>query len=150
MLSKILGGALGVTVIAILFLWNQVGDLREELGTAKAGLAQAGKTNENNVAKIDDLLADKNKCEEERQVDRNDNLATVSALKKDLLAAESASSKVRVETREIFREPSCDEYGRIDINAVCPALAVSVRNTATDLDRGRPEEGEGGGPGEAP
>ncbi len=136
MLSKVLGGALAVAGIAIWFLWIQNGNLQEEMGKAKAAVTQAKQTNSNNLTTITDLGDRLDACVVEREVDEAANVATVSALNADILRLEEEGFEVRIETEEIFREPSCEELGNLDINAVCPALATGLRLSADSLDGG--------------
>lgn len=136
MLSKALGGSLVVCMIIIGLLWNQNSSLHEDIGIAKAAVSQAKQTNSNNLTTITDLGDRLNECVVERQVDEAANVAVVSALKADILGLEEKGIEIRIEREEIFRDPSCDELGKIDINAACPALASGLRDSADSLNEG--------------
>lgn len=126
---------MAVCLLVIWFLWNQNGNLQEDIGKAKAAVVQAAQTNSNNLVTITDLGDRLDECVTDRQVDEAANIAVVSALKADILNLEEEGFGVRIEREEIFREPSCEELGELDINAICPALATGLRNSADSLNR---------------
>lgn len=134
MLSKVLGGALAVAGIAIWFLWSQNGHLQVEMGKAEAAVSQAAQTNKNNLTEMIDLEDRISTCVRDREVDEAAGVAVVSALKADILTLEERGVEIRIETEEIFREPSCQELGELDVNAICPALATSMRDRANSLN----------------
>ena len=135
MLSKVLGGSLAAAIIIIGILWNQNGNLHEEIGKAEAAVAEAKQTNDNNLTTITDLGDRLDQCVTDREVDEAANIATVSSLNADILRLTEEAGEVRIEREEIFREPSCEELGNLDINAICPALASGLRDSARSLDR---------------
>jgi len=135
MLSKPLMIATGILVVICLLLWRQNSNLNEEVGKAKAAVAQAAQTNSNNLITITDLGDRLDKCVADRLVDEAANVAVVSELKADILELEEQGFEIRIETEEIFRDPSCEELGNIDVTAVCPALAASMRDSADSLNR---------------
>lgn len=136
MLSKGLMISTGLLAVLAWFLWTQNGSLREDLGQAKAAVAQAAQTNTNNLTTITDLGDRLDACVTEREVDEAANVATVSALNADILRLEEQGFETRIVTEEIFREPSCEELGNLDITAACPALAARLRLSADSLDGG--------------
>jgi len=135
MLSKVLAGGMAIAVVIIIILWNQNGNLHEEMGKAQAAVTQAAQTNSNNLVTITDLGDRLDKCVTDRQVDEVANIAVVSALKADILDLEEEGFGIRIEREEIFREPSCEELGELDIAAICPALATGLRDSADSLNR---------------
>lgn len=135
MLSKVLGAAAGLLAIICFLLWNQNGNLQEDIGKAKAAVVQAAQTNSNNLVTITDLGDRLDKCVIDREVDEAANVAVVSSLNADILRLEEQGFEIRIETEEIFRDPSCEELGNIDITAACPALAASMRDSADSLNR---------------
>ncbi len=134
MLSKVLGGAIAVCLLAMWFLWNQNGNLQEGMGKAKAAVTQAAQTNTNNLTTIADLGDRLDTCVRDREVDVAAGEAVRSALKADILDLEERGVEIRIEREEIFREPSCEELGNLDINAICPALARGMRVSADSLN----------------
>ncbi len=135
MLSKPLMVATGIMVVICLLLWRQNSSLNEDLGQAKAAVTQAAQTNDNNLVTITDLGDRLDKCVADRLVDEAANVAVVSSLNADILRLEEEGFEVRIETEEIFRDPSCEELGNIDVAAACPALAASMRDSADSLNR---------------
>jgi len=136
MLSKVLGGGLAACVVIIGLLWHQNGNLHEDIGTAQAAVNQAVQTNSNNLTTITDLGDRLTQCVTDRQVDEAANIAVVSELKADILDLSQTGMETRIEREEIFREPSCEELGNLDIHAVCPGLASSMRRRAISIDGG--------------
>ncbi len=134
MLSKVLAGGMAIAVIIIIVLWTQNGNLHEEMGKAKAAVTQAKQTNTNNLTTITDLGDRLETCVRDREVDVAAGVALVSALKVDILTLEERGVEIRIEREEIFREPSCEELGNLDINAICPALATGMRAGADSLN----------------
>ncbi len=134
MLSKVLAGGMAIAVVIIIILWNQNGNLHEEMGQAKAAVNQAKQTNTNNLTTITDLGDRLDTCVRDREVDVAAGVAVVSALKADILTLEERGVEVRIQREEIFREPSCEELGNLDINAICPALATGMRVSADSLN----------------
>ena len=122
-------------VAICLLLWRQNSSLNEDLGQAKAAVTQAAQTNDNNLVTITDLGDRLDKCVADRLVDEAANVAVVSSLNADILRLEEEGFEVRIETEEIFRDPSCEELGNIDVAAACPALAASMRDSADSLNR---------------
>ncbi len=136
MLSKGLMVGCGILVVIAALLWRENSALHDKLGQAKAAVAQAAQTNTNNLTTITDLNDRLDACVTEREVDETANAATVSALNADILRLEDQGFEVRIVTEEIFREPSCEELGNLDITAACPALAARLRLSANSLDGG--------------
>jgi hypothetical protein len=134
MLSKGLMISTGLLAVLAWFLWTQNGNLREEMGKAEAAVVQAKQTNDNNLTSITELGDRLDTCVREREVDVAAGVAVVSKLKADILDLEGRSLEVRIEREEIFREPSCEELGELDITAICPALSTSLRERADSLN----------------
>ena len=134
MLSKVLGGVTLALGMLVWFLWTQNGNLQEEMGKAKAAVTQAKQTNTNNLTSIADLGDRLDTCVRDREVDVAAGVAVVSALKADILTLEEHGVEIRIQREEIFREPSCDELGSLDITAICPALSTGLRDSANSLN----------------
>jgi len=134
-MSKGLMIAAGIMAVIALLLWRENSSLHDKLGQAKAAVTQAKQTNDNNLVAITDLGDRLDKCVADRLVDEAANVAVVSELKADILELEEEGIGIRIEREEIFREPSCEELGNLDINAICPALATGLRDSADSLNR---------------
>lgn len=134
-MSKGLMIGIGIMAVITLLLWRENSSLHDKLGQARAAVTQAAQTNSNNLVTITDLGDRLDSCVTERQVDEAANIAVVSSLNADILRLEEQGFEIRIETEEIFRDPSCEELGNIDVTAVCPALAASMRDSADSLNR---------------
>lgn len=134
MINKIMLGVGGAMAIAMIFMWRANANLNEELGQAEQAIAQAAQTNRENQATIEQLRANLGMCVEQRRVDEQANQETVAQLQRDLDALSLQEERVRVVREEIFREPSCNELGEMDIAGTCPALADELWRIADRLD----------------
>lgn len=134
MLSKPMMIATGIMVVIAFLLWRENSGLHDKLGQARAAVTQAKQTNTNNLTTITDLGDRLDTCVRDREVDVAAGVAVVSALKADILTLEEHGVEIRIEREEIFREPSCEELGNLDINAICPALATGMRVSADSLN----------------
>jgi hypothetical protein len=127
-------GAGGALVIAVALLSWQNRRLAGELGATKLSIENATRAAEANLEafnRVDEL----NKiCIADRQADEEANRITVVELNAELAAARSRSERVRLVREEIFRDPTCEEIGAIDIAAQCPAWAGSLRERAAGFD----------------
>lgn len=134
MLSKILGGVTLAMGIAVFFLFKANASLSEEVGAARLSIEQAALTNVTNVTTITNLTQQINQCVDERAIDEQANQETLTALRVELAEMTAREPLVEIVREEIFREPSCAELGALDINAVCPALAVELRQRSDNLN----------------
>lgn len=134
MLAKILGGVTLAMGIAVFFLFRANASLSEEVGAARLSIEQAAVTNTTNVTTITNLTQQINQCVDERAIDEQANQETLTALRVELAEMEAQEPLVEIIREEIFREPSCAELGALDIGAVCPALAVSLRERSDSIN----------------
>lgn len=137
MFSKVLGGALGVAVIIIGFLFNQNGNLKEDLGANKQALAQCASANKTNVSNFDDVNDRLTACVDQTAVDEAANEVTIANLEARYARLEIRKDRIQIKREEIFRDPDCAELRDLDINAICPAWTGELRERATSLGRSR-------------
>jgi hypothetical protein len=133
-MSKGLMIGIGIMAVITLLLWRENSSLHDKLGQARAAVTQAKQTNTNNLTTITDLGDRLDTCVRDREVDVAAGEAVQSALKADILDLEERGVEIRIEREEIFREPSCEELGNLDINAICPALARGMRVSADSIN----------------
>lgn len=133
MLSKILGGVTIVMGLIIWFLFNQNGNLQEDLGANKQALSQAAQTNKDNVADFDRVNADLTMCVDSVAVDKAQNEVTIANLEARYARLEIRKDRIQIRREEIFRDPKCSELRNLDINAICPAWADELRFNAATL-----------------
>ncbi len=147
MLSKVLGGALLAMGIAIFFMWRANAALNEDLGAAKISIEQAELTNTTNLVTITNLTTEINQCVEQQAIDEAANQDTRVALRVQIADLEAREPLVRIIREEIFRDPSCEVLGNLDLGAACPALVDSLRERSHGLDQGGEGGSEGAGAG---
>ena len=128
MLTKVLGGATVVMVLAALFMGNRLMAAKEEIGAKQQALDQATLTNQRNQRALDEVEARFNKCVDDRKVDQEQNAVALANLERHAAEVEARKQRVRVEKEEIFRDPTCEELGNMDIAAMCPRWAEQLRD----------------------
>ena len=147
MLSKVLGGALLAMGIAIFFMWRANAALNEDIGAARISIEQAALTNTTNLVTITNLTTEINQCVEQQAIDEAANQETLVALRVQIADLEAREPLVRIIREEIFRDPSCEVLGNLDLGAACPALVDSLRERSFGLDQGGDPGSEGAGAG---
>lgn len=145
MLSKVLGGALGLSLVVIGFLWHNNGQLHEDLGTNKQALAQAVQTNKDNVAGFDRVNFELTACVDQTSVDKAANEVTVANLEASYARLEVRKNSAEIRYEEIFRDPNCAELRDLDIGSICPSWSDELRDRATSLGRNRDTRGPDSG-----
>lgn len=133
MLSQGLGIGLGISILITVFLFNQNGNLKEDLGTYKTAIDQAAKANEKNVANFDRVNADLTACVDQSAVDKAANEVTVANLEARYARLEIRKNKIEIRREEIFRDPKCAELRDLDMAAICPDWATELRQRAATL-----------------
>lgn len=140
--SKLMLGVGAGAIIVIGFLWHNNASLREDLGAYKLAIEQATLTNTNNQTVLDDVTGKLNSCVADKAVDLEANQQTIVNLEARYDELEKQKQRVRIERREIFRDPDCAQLAETDINAVCPNWSVRLRERATAFD----QDGDPGSP----
>ncbi len=148
MLSKILGGMTIVMGLIVWFLFNQNGNLQEDLGANKQALDQAAQTNKDNVADYDRANAKLTTCVDQMAVDKASNEVTIANLEARYARLEIRKDRIQIKREEIFRDPKCSELRDLDMDAICPDWASELRQRAATIggsgDTGGESLGEGG------
>lgn len=133
MIAKVLGGGLAVAgLLAAVLGWRLLA-AQEALGESRQALDQATLANQVNQETIDTVTMTLESCIADRAVDEQQNAIVVVELEARAIELEARSQRVRVVREEIFRDPTCEELGGLDIGLLCPAWAVSLRERATAL-----------------
>ncbi len=152
MLSQGLGIGLGISILITVFLFNQNGNLKEDLGASEQALDQAALTNKTNVDNFDRVNGELTACVDEFAVDKAANEVTVANLEARYARLEIRSRDVEIRREEIFRDPECAELRDLDMDAICPDWANELRLRATTLggdgDQGSAGAGAGAAAGE--
>ncbi len=133
MLSQGLGIGLGISILITVFLFNQNGNLKEDLGANKTALDQAVLTNANNVKNFDDVNDRLIACVDQSAVDEAANEVTIANLEARYARLEIRKNRVEIRREEIFRDPKCAELRDLDMAAICPDWASELRERAATL-----------------
>jgi len=133
MLSQGLGIALGVSIIITAFLFNQNGNLKEDLGAHKTALDQAVLANATNVKNFDDVNDRLTACVDQSAVDEAANEVTIANLEARYARLEIRKNRVEIRREEIFRDPKCAELRDLDMAGICPDWASELRLRAATL-----------------
>ena len=133
MLSQGLGIGLGISILITVFLFNQNGNLKEDLGASTLALDQAVLTNATNIENFDDVNDRLTVCVDQSAVDKAANEVTVANLEARYARLEIRKNKIEIRREEIFRDPKCAELRDLDMAAICPDWASELRERAATL-----------------
>lgn len=148
-LIAVAGTALAGILAALWYQTSRLNSAQEENGRLTVRLEQAVEANETNQETIHAL--------------EEANAELLERIRLDAVAAEKAARDARERAAELRRQrekagreldralsstPSCEELGRLDLAAACPALGGRLLSL---YSRNRPDgDGGGGGPGPDP
>ena len=149
MLSQGLGIGLGISILITAFLFNQNGNLKEDLGASQQAIDQFVLTNKTNVDNFDRVNTELSSCVDEFAVDRAENEVTIANLEARYVRLEIRSREVEIRREEIFRDPDCAELRDLDMDAICPDWASELRIRAATLGGDGDQGSEGTGAGAA-
>lgn len=133
MLSQGLGIGLGISILITVFLFNQNGNLKEDLGASEQAIAQAVLTNATNIKNFDDVNDRLNVCVDQSAVDEAANEVTIANLEARYARLEIRKNRVEIRREEIFRDPKCAELRDLDMAGICPDWAAELRLRAATL-----------------
>lgn len=133
MLSQGLGIGLGISILITVFLFNQNGNLKEDLGANKTALDQAVLTNATNIKNFDDVNDRLMACVDQSAVDEAANEVTIANLEARYARLEIRKARVEIRREEIFRDPKCAELRDLDMAAICPDWAAELRERAATI-----------------
>lgn len=133
MLSQGLGIGLGISILITVFLFNQNGNLKEDLGANKTALDQAVLTNATNVKNFDDVNDRLMACVDQSAVDEAANEVTIANLEARYARLEIRKNRVEIRREEIFRDPKCAELRDLDMAGICPDWAAELRIRAATI-----------------
>lgn len=126
--ATVYAGALAFTLLSLsLSLWS-LDRAKDNLAIVRASLVTCAAVNDTNKKTINRFTVINNKCVADREADETRHTATVATwvMERELLEA-LANEERTIETIEVYREPSCAELAKININDICPGLADSLR-----------------------
>lgn len=134
-INKILGFIPPVAWLAatLVFLGMFIGQswrldsCNQALGAAKVAVDTAKNVNDNNKVTVADLKDTNAACLDGRRIEEEVfRVATVDWVREQA-QLQAAAQVERIREVEIYREPSCVDFAKIDISLVCPDLAMQWR-----------------------
>ena len=133
--KPVMAGLLVAAVLVAGFQTWRIGGLKEENARFEAAVDQCALTNETNTATINELTTVNAQCVEERRSDERQHEQAVTAwtIERELLKTQAEANEERV--IEVFRDPTCADFARINVNDICPAFVDGVRRRAESLNR---------------
>ena len=120
---------------------------QEKIASYEVAVEQCGVTNERNGETITDLIVKSESCIAGREADERvfAEVRTRWDLEKSYLEEKAeATNQQRI---EVYRDPTCAEFAKMDIRAMCPSLADSLWRQAQNYHRVRNEGSAGSGEG---
>lgn len=128
----------GLLIAAVVFAGLQtwrIGGLKEENAFYEVAVEQCAKTNASNKQAIETIKLVNQQCLDGRRADESAHANAVVAwtVERELLkvkANEKADNIV-----EVFREPDCADFARVDINSICPGMVDGLRRRAESHNR---------------
>lgn len=133
--KPVLAGLLvAAAFVAALQTWR-VGNLKTENAFYEVAVEQCAKTNDANKVAVDFLKLQNSQCIEGRRADETAQANAVIAwtVERELLkvkANEKADNVV-----EVFREPTCADFAKVNITDICPGMVDGLRRRAESHNR---------------
>jgi hypothetical protein len=106
-----------------------------EVRILKGNFTTAIEANQHLSAGLDQLRGAHEELIETIRADQGTIRRAAEAVTLASAAIHGGAERVRSERENIIREPSCAELARLDVAAVCPALAISLRDQASRQGR---------------
>lgn len=126
-----------VVGVALFCFWRWM-EAREEVGAVNAVNTVITKANDTNQKTITELEGKINSMVAERALDAAEREKLMDQRDQELIAAQRAADRARRERDALFRStPGCEELGRMDIGALCPAVAGRLQERSRG--RGNPD-----------
>lgn len=135
--KPVLAGLLVAVAFAAAVQTWRVGNLKTENAFYEVAVDQCKTTNNKNVSAIDFLKLQNSQCLDGRRADETAQANAVIAwtVERELLkvkANEKAGNVV-----EVFREPDCADFAKVNINNICPGMVDGLRRRAESHNRVR-------------
>ncbi len=133
MIAKAALGGLAVLGLLTAVLGWQLLSAREALGESRQALDQAVLANDVNQETINQVTMTLDTCIADRAIDEQQNAIVVAELQAAAVELTTRANQVRVVREEVFRDPTCNELGSLDIDLLCPAWSDELRERAAPL-----------------
>ena len=141
--KALLAGLLvGALVVAGFQTWR-IGGLKEENARFEVAVEQCAATNAQNTKTIDEITGINASCIAGREADEKQHNAALIAwtVERELLkvkANEKADNVI-----EVFREPTCADFAKVNITSICPGMVDGLRRRAENHNRIRNQNSQG-------
>jgi hypothetical protein len=103
---------------------------KRDLYQAKADVKTCVGVNEVNSGVIASLEAASQECVAGREADERKFNAVALSWEGEKARLEGLSKLIQTERIEVYRDPTCADFAKLDIGAVCPGLRDSLRKQA--------------------
>lgn len=128
--KTVLAGLLAAAVFVAGFQTWRVGGLKAENARYEIAVDQCKETNNRNVQAIETVKLINTQCLDERRSDETQHANAVVAwtVERELLKANANEKGNQVV--EVFREPNCADFAKVNINNICPGMVDGLRRRA--------------------
>lgn len=123
-------GGIAALVILVVFQTWSLDRTRKELVQSKVDLAECVRVNDVNSITIGLLEEAGRDCVAGREADEQAFAKAAINWKEERFGLEEQSRKLQAERIEVYRDPNCAEFAKLNINDVCSGLGDSLRNQA--------------------
>lgn len=130
----------GVVIALLILAGYQTGTIKKQAGeVAKAivAVAQAKQVNTENVATIEQVSEQLKDSVEGRRADEARQVATAHKWEVERETLKALANEIRVETMEVYRDPTCSDLAKLNITNVCPAFVSGMRQRADRINQSR-------------
>jgi len=150
--TKILLGVLATVVLIAGLQTCRLDRAKNNLASYKVAVDQCATTNEKNSGTISELASNNTMCLAGREADERvfNEVETRWEMERGFLR--ERSEQTEGERLEVYRDPTCADFAKMDIRAACPSLADSLwrqaKNYYSVRNGGKESSGEDPDPGE--
>lgn len=128
------GLLIAATVVAVFQTWR-VGNLKTENALFEVAVKQCEVTDRQNKQAVEAVKLINQQCLDDRRSDEraHNNAVVAWTVERELLkvkANEKADNVV-----EVFREPTCADFAKVNINNICPGMVDGLRRRAESHSR---------------
>ncbi len=126
--ATVYAGALALLVVLFGFNSCALDRAKTNLATARANLQTCSDVNDKNKSAIETVKLINTQCVAGRLADETKHSNAVAAWVVERRLLEVEASEERIREIEIYRNPDCAELAKVNITAICPDLANSLRD----------------------
>lgn len=113
----------------------RIGNLQAENARYEAAVAQCVVTNGQNKTAISFFKLQNEQCLDERRADETKLANAVAAWNAEKQILQEQANDRAETIVEVYREPNCEDFAKINITDVCPAFVDGLRRRAESNNR---------------